>query len=265
MNVLKKLTPLALAALTTFSSCERSAEPAPRTAAPQGPLTQNTTDFMTDDFDAGWTKDLEGGSWWWQSAAGINWAIIHSTATQKGRAEVSRFLTRYNGVDNTVTIKGKFKMETTADGYENLGGWILQSMAWSFQDPAGVTQYKPLVVARMLKDRVDYLVYDYEWDANNHPVPKPGYPIIKNLKTGVMAGQTIELALKINFSKGSTGFVQANLDGVNMTAANYSGVTYPTIFPSANQQIQWKGGCYASYVGAHNAKIGLYYLYTDAY
>lgn len=224
------------------------------------------TDFMNDNFDSGWNIDAkEGGSWWLQSSTGINWAIIHANADQRGRAEVDRFLTRFNGNDQIVTIKGKFKMETTADGHENKGGWIMQTMAWSFTDPAGVKQYKPLVAARMREASLDYLVYDYIWTSDGHPQVKQGYPIVKTIETGAMAGRTVELALKIKISNGSTGFVKPNLDGVNITSADYSGKTYPTIFPTADQQIQWKGGCYAAWEGVHHAKIGVYYLYTDAF
>lgn len=222
------------------------------------------TDFMSDNFAAGWSVDTEAGHWWWQSATGINWAIVDSKSkTTKGRAEVSRKLTNFNGTDKQVIVKGKFKMETTADGNINDGGWILQTMAWSFTSPAGKKEYKPLVVARMLNGAVDYLVYDYVWDTGGNPTLKSGYPIVKNLLTASMPGQTIELALTINLSTGSTGYVKANLNGTNITSADYYGLTYPTIFPTANQQIQWKGGCYSSYYGTNHSKIGVYYLYTD--
>ncbi|HET8830409.1 MAG TPA: hypothetical protein VFM79_13770, partial [Pelobium sp.] len=77
------------------------------------------TDFMSDGLDTGWEQDVAyGGSWWLQTATGINWAIVHNTTPasekKKGRAEVSRRLTYYNGVDKTVIVKGKFKLETTA-------------------------------------------------------------------------------------------------------------------------------------------------------
>jgi hypothetical protein len=225
------------------------------------------TDFMNDGFDSGWAIDLgPNSSWWLQTATGIYWSIINNPpGTGIGRAEVSRKLTNYTGVDKTVIVKGKFKMETTADGGKfNEGGWILQTMAWGFKDPRDSVVYKPLVVARMLPDRVDYLVYDYVWNATGKKFePKTGFPVQRIVKSANMAGQTIELALTIKFNRGTSGSVRANLDGVNITSANYDGVTYPSIFPYTNTQVQWKGGCYSSYPGEHYSKIGVYYLYTD--
>lgn len=230
------------------------------------PLTNTLlwTDFMSDNFNSGWTFDTEAGNWWWESSTGINWAIVHSTSTAtKGRAEVSRKLTNFNGSDKEVIVKGKFKMETTADGFTNDGGWILQTMAWSFTAPSGKKEYKPLVVARMLNDKLQYLVYDYIWDAGGNPIVKANFPVIKNILVAPMAGETIELALTINLSNGASGYVKANLNGTNITSADYFGKTYPTIFPTANQQIQWKGGSYSSYYGTNHSKIGVYYLYTN--
>lgn len=259
-----------IAAVFLFTACKKDQDkvPASSRVINTAGLKHGTTlwtDFMTDNFDAGWTIDTSAGHWWWQSAAGINWAIVHASSTaQKGRAEVHRPLFTFNGTDHSVIIKGKFKMETTADGYTNDGGWIMQTMAWSFKDASGTTQYKPLVVARMLANTVDYLVYDYVWDSAGNPAVKSGYPIVKTVMSGAMAGQTIELALTINFSRGSTGSVVANLNGTDITSANYSGATYPSIFPYSSQEIEWKGGSYSSYYGTNNSKIGVYYLYTNA-
>ncbi|WP_304064224.1 hypothetical protein [Pedobacter glucosidilyticus] len=270
MKKLKQASYLAAAILFSLSACEKSEsvavkeEKLPKTK----PGNNNQvlwTDFMNDGFDTGWTQDVEnGGSWWLQTSTGINWAIVHNTTPNvKGRAEVSRRLTYYTGVDKTVIVKGKFKLETTADGFTNTGGWILQTMAWSFTAPSGKKEYKPLVVARMLPNALEYLVYDYVWDAGGNPVVKSGFPIVRTVSAANMLGQTVELALTIKFSNTSTGSVRANLNGTNVTAANYDGITYPTIFPTANQQIQWKGGNYPSYPGTAHSKIGVFYLYTD--
>lgn len=268
MNKLKYLSYAAAAVIISVSSCKKTETPiAVKEEKPALPNDSKAlwTDFMNDGFASGWAQDVEnGGSWWLQTSTGINWAIVHNTVDSvKGRAEVSRRLTYYNGVDKTVIVKGKFKLETTADGYANTGGWILQTMAWSFTAPSGKKEYKPLVVARLLSNSVQYLVYDYVWDAGGNPALKQGYPIVKTVYSGNMLGQTIELALTIKFNNGTTGSVRANLNGTNITAANYDGRTYPSIFPTSNQQIQWKGGNYPSYPGTAHSKIGVYYLYTD--
>lgn len=269
MKVLNYCFLIALAS-TVLLSCKK--DEAGMTSQQGTPSAKNTakiqwTDFMNDGFAAGWNQDVSANaSWWLQTSTGIYWSIINNpSSTVRGRAEVSRKLTNFSGTDKTVIVKGKFKMETLADGGKpNEGGWILQTMAWSFKDPNDSTVYKPLVVARMLPTKVDYLVYDYQWNATNKTYePKTGYPISKVVTTGTMAGQTIELALTIKLSRGSTGSVRANLNGTNITSADYNGQTYPSIFPYANTQIQWKGGCYSSYEGEHYSKIGVYYLYTD--
>ena len=263
----KKQFFMLLGLFLALCSCEKKNDTKLNQELPKPEVNPNTvlwTDFMSDNFNSGWDYDTEAGNWWWQSATGINWAIVHSTdITAKGRAEVSRKLTTFNGIDKEVIVKGKFKMETTADGFVNDGGWILQTMAWSFTAPSGKKEYKPLVVARMLKDKLQYLVYDYVWDTGGNPIVKPNFPIIKDLLVSPMAGQTIELALTINLSSSSTGYVKANLNGANIASADYFGKTYPSIFPTQNQQIQWKGGCYSSYYGTNHSKIGVYYLYTN--
>src|SRR6476469_1111029 len=105
MNKLKYLSLVAAAAILSFTGCKKSETATvnhqEKTAPPQSIKTQ-WTDFMTDNFATGWSVDTEAGNWWWQSATGINWAIVHSTSTAtKGRAEVSRPLTYFNGTDKT--------------------------------------------------------------------------------------------------------------------------------------------------------------------
>ncbi len=265
MKKLKRLNIAFLIVLFAVLSCKKGSNPITDNNKEKDSPSQKVqwTDFMNNNFDTGWGTEVEAGQWWWQSSAGINWAIVEATnSSQKGRVEVSRDIFNFTG-DRTVTIKGKFKMETTADGgFPNQGGWVMQTMAWHFTDPSGTVQYKPMVVLQMLPSGLYYLVYDYYFDSSGNPQVKSGYPIQKTILSSTMAGQTEEVALKIKFSKTSAGSVEPWLNGSWVTAANYSGVTYPPAFP--NSRVKWKGGCYASHYGSHHAKIGLYYLYTDA-
>lgn len=229
------------------------------------PTNSDYYDYMDDGFDDIWTLEETGGNWWLEQSTGINWAIVHNTdVNQKGRVEAFRPWVTYNGSDITQVIAGKFTMATMADNYVNQGGWVMQTMAWNFVNPAGLREYKPLIVIRILPDKVDYLVYDYLWNANTGQYNvKSGYPISKLLEDGSQLGKTHTIKLRIKFNRGQWGFVQAWLDGIRIDSADYSGVTYPPALPYNNISIYWKTGCYSSYYGVHHAKIGIGYVYTD--
>lgn len=267
MKTLQFLTCLFLISsiLIACKSDDEASVKQPSTPSPSNQPTLSWVDNMSDGFANGWNQDLSGGGkWQFDAVEKLNWSIINNSNNQAtGRAEVSRRLTTFTNTDKLVTVKGKFKMAFTAeDNKPNEGGWVIQTMAWGYRDPNDSIVYKPLVVARILADRVDYLVYDYIWDSPNKTYrPKTGFPVSRIVRNAITAGQTFELALTINFSKNSTGYVKANLNGVDIPAANYVGATYPAIFPQAN--VQWKGGTYSSYQGEHYSKIGVYYLATD--
>ncbi len=220
---------------------------------------------MANDFADIWTKEEDGGQWFHDAERGINWADVHNTdSSQKGRVEVFRPWVMFQGEDIVHTIKGKFTMDEIASGQENQGGWVMQTMAWNITNLAGNREYKPLIVARIRANQVDYLVYDFEWNpARQRFTSKPGFPVSMVLETGPQTGKTHDITLQIKFSRTETGFVRATLNGERIHEADYNGVTYPSAIPYMNQRIFWKAGCYASYEGIHYGRIGIHYLATD--
>lgn len=261
-NLILGLTIVSLFAIACGKDNTEPVKPAPVTPTP----TFSFIDLMSDGFDVRWNQDLSGGGRFiFDGPQGVFYAAINNaTASATGRAEVSRRLTAFTNADKKVIIKGKYLMALTAeDNKPNEGGWVLQTLAWGYKDPRDSTVYKPLVVARIRPNLVDYLVYDYDWNATNRSYqPKSGFPVSRTIKAESTFGKTYEIQLTINFSKNqSTGYVRANLNGADVPSANYVGATYPSIFPDAF--VQWKGGCYSSFAGIFNSKIGLYYLATD--